>query len=154
MGNTAHIEINSANAPARAYKVFIAEDSPLMQPRIAQLAMQVKDVVICGMADNCADVLTIINATRPDAAIFDINLRDGSSLPSLKLAKLAVPEMLAVVCSNFATSDYRDAARAAGASQFIDKSLECDRIPEILAQFQEISARTRTQQLLTEEARP
>ena len=139
MGNTAHIESNTAATAARAYRVFIAEDSPLMQPRIAQLAMEVEGVVICGVVDRCVDVLPTIDATLPDAAIFDINLLDGSSLPSLKLAKLSHPDMHVIVCSIFVGSNDRDASFAAGADRFIDKSLECDRIPEILKGFKELS---------------
>lgn len=139
MGITAHTESKTATTAARAYRVFIAEDSPLMQPRIAQLAMQVEGVVICAIVDSCVDVLPTIDATLPDAAIFDINLLDGNSLPSLKLAKLTHPDMHVIVCSIFVGANERDASFAAGADRFIDKSLECDRIPDILKSFKELS---------------
>ena len=125
---------NTANL-RRMLKVFIAEDSPMMRPRIVQLALQVDGLVICGTAEAAADVLRGIDASEPDALILDIHLRDGNALPDLKLARLTHPDMLAIVCSNSATKPFREAAFAAGADHFLDKSLECERIPEILESF-------------------
>lgn len=141
MNSTAHPSAPSAsNAPdsssapgaPRAFKVFIAEDSPLMQPRIVALALQVEGAVICGVVEVAAGLPQAVDACAPDAVIIDINLRDGNALPGLARAKREHPGMLALVCSSSATSPYRHAALAAGADQFIDKSLECERIPEIL----------------------
>ncbi len=121
----------------RKFRVFIAEDSPVMRPRIAQLALQVDGLVICGVAEAAAEVLKGIDSSAPDALILDINLCDGNALPDMRLATLTHPQMLAIVCSNSATEPFRAAAFAAGADHFLDKSLECERIPEILQHFKD-----------------
>jgi DNA-binding NarL/FixJ family response regulator len=127
---------STANMP-RKFKVFIAEDSPMMRPRLAQLALQVDDFEICGTAEAASEVLKGIDSHAPDALILDIHLRDGNALPDLRLAKLTHPGLLAIVCSNSSTPPFRDAAFAAGANHFLDKSLECQRIPEILESFKQ-----------------
>lgn len=117
-------------------KVFIIEDSALMNTRIAEAAISVDGVQITGNAGDVNSAYRGIRETLPDALVVDIQLLDGSGLTVLKQIKQERPEIRSVVLSNSSTSQYRHVAFTSGADYFLDKSTEFSRLAEILTDWQ------------------
>jgi DNA-binding NarL/FixJ family response regulator len=117
-------------------KVFIVEDSPAVLERLQDMIREIGEVQLAGAAGTYAAAVEGIIAARPDVSILDIKLADGGSgIDVLGRVKKAVPEMRAIMLSNYVTPQHVKASADAGADYFLDKSSDADRIPEILAQM-------------------
>jgi DNA-binding NarL/FixJ family response regulator len=114
-------------------KIFIVDDSALMNARIVQAALGVQGVVVAGTASNVMGAVHGIQETEPDALVVDIQLADGNGLRLLASTKSARPAIRSIVLTNSSSDAYRNAASAAGADYFLDKSTEFQQLPQILS---------------------
>lgn len=133
------------DAEAADMKVFIVEDSPAVLERLVEIVRELSDVDLVGDAASYDDAVSGILATRPDVAILDIKLADGrgSGIDVLARVRPDLPEMKAIVLSNYVTPQHLKASADAGAEYFLDKSADTDRLPEILEQLRcEIDGRS------------
>ena len=123
-------------------KVFIVEDSPAVLERLVDLVGEVPGTETVGEARNYEEAVSGILSTRPDVAILDIKLADdrGSGIDVLHRVKPELPELRAIVLSNYATPQHRKASADAGAEYFLDKTVDFERIAGILGQLQDESA--------------
>ncbi len=71
-------------------RVLIVEDEPFIALDIAYGVEQAGGVVV-GPATSVAEALRLIEAERPDAAIVDVDLPDGSIEPVLSVLRPSVP---------------------------------------------------------------
>ena len=89
---------------------------------------------VVGEADSYVKAVAGITGTRPDVAILDIRLADatGDGIDVLNEVRKSLPGMRAIVMSNFYTPQHAKASSDAGAEYFLDKTVDFERIPEIL----------------------
>jgi DNA-binding NarL/FixJ family response regulator len=113
-------------------KLFIVDDSALINARVAQVALTIAGVVVTGSASSVDSALEGIAQTSPDALVLDVHLGDGSGLTVLAQSKQARPEIKSVVLTNESSEPYRRAAFDAGADHFLDKSTEFSQLSRIL----------------------
>ena len=120
-------------------KVFIVEDSPAIMERVADLVQDVAATELVGSARNFRDAISGIMATRPEVAILDIRLADesGSGIDVLNHVRPQLPDLKAIVLSNYATPQHIKASAEAGAQYFLDKTVDFERIGEILRQLRD-----------------
>lgn len=120
-------------------KIFIVEDSPAVLERLTDLVRDIDGVELVGNAGNYRDAVTGIMSARPEVAILDIKLADdhGTGLDVLNCVKPQLPELTAIVLSNYATPQHVKASADAGAEYFLDKSADFERISEILRELQD-----------------
>ena len=118
-------------------KVFIVEDSPLVRERLLEIVGDVEGMEVVGAADNFDEAVRGILAACPDVTILDVRLADdrGSGIDVLHLVKPQLPRLKAIVLSNYATPQHMKASADAGARFFLDKTVEFERIREILREF-------------------
>ncbi len=123
-------------------RVFIVEDSPLIYERIVENIAGLENVEIVGMADREAEAITAVERTAPDIAFVDINLLEGNGLNVTRAIRktLSKARLRIVIMTNFASPVLRRQSLALGADDFIDKSTEFDRIPEILIAMEKSGA--------------
>ena len=115
-------------------KVFLVEDSAAVRERLVEMIQELEGASVIGEADTCAKAVAEIAKTQPDVAIVDIRLADatGSGIDLLRQIRKTLPGLRAIVMSNFYTPQHAKASADAGAEYFLDKTVEFDRIPEIL----------------------
>jgi len=118
-------------------KVFVVEDSAAVRERLVEMIREVEDVEVVGEAATYGKAVAGIAGTAPDVAILDIRLADdeGSGIDVLNEIRKTMPAIRAIVMSNYITPQHMKASADAGAEYFLDKSVEFDRIPEILRQM-------------------
>lgn len=116
-------------------KVFVVEDSAAVRERLVEMIRELKDVEVVGEADDFKTAVAGILSTRPDVAILDISLADGSGIEVLAHVKRDLPEMRGIVLTNYVTPQHLKASADAGAEYFLDKSVDFERIPGILEQM-------------------
>ena len=118
-------------------KVFIVEDSPAVLERLVEMVRDIHGLEVVGDAGTYGAAGSGIISARPDVAILDIKLADntGSGIDVLSGVKPRLPELKSIVLSNYATPQHIKASAEAGADFFLDKSVDFERITEILKQL-------------------
>jgi len=113
-------------------KVFVVEDSQAVRERLVEMIRDIKDVDVVGEAASEEAAVSGILATRPDVAILDISLGEGSGIDVLAQVKRQLPALKGIMLTNYATPQHVKASADAGAEYFLDKSSEFEKIVDIL----------------------
>lgn len=113
-------------------KIFVVEDSAAIRERLVEMIGEIEGVVVVGEAASSDEAVTGIRRTRPDVAIFDIQLAAGSGIDALVEARREQPGLRAIVLTNYATPQHEKASVDAGAEYFLDKSADFEKIAEVL----------------------
>jgi len=122
----------------RDMKVFVVEDSAAVRERLVEMIRDVKDIEVVGEAATYDTAVAGIIDTRPDVAVLDIKLANetGSGIDALIEVRKTLPGIRAIVLSNYTTPQHLKASADAGAEYFLDKSIDFERVAEILQQMQ------------------
>ena len=113
-------------------KVLIADDSPVVRERLADLLRQISGVEVIGQAEDGTRALDLMRQLRPDVAILDLRMpgRSGIDLLGAVRAGREVPRI--IVLTNYWTPENRDKCLALGADHFFDKSNDVDKVIGVL----------------------
>ncbi len=118
-------------------RIFLAEDSPMIQQRLTALLRRVVGVEIVGMAAGPDAAVSGIAATGADLAIIDLSLLGGSGLSVLQqLADWPQP-IVKIVLTNFAIAPFRHRCMEAGADYFFDKTRDFIRVRDAIRDLAE-----------------
>jgi DNA-binding NarL/FixJ family response regulator len=102
-------------------KIFIVDDHPLVREWLTNLIRQHPGLVVCGEAATAAEAVSGIANTKPDVAIVDISLRNGSGLDLIKTLKAMHPGTAIIVLSMHDERLYAERSLRAGARGYIMK---------------------------------
>jgi two-component system LytT family response regulator len=111
-------------------RIVTIDDEPLALRRLQLVLQTLEAVEHVGEADSCAAALPLITARRPDVALLDIRMRDGSGFDLVeRLPDAALPAVI------FVTAFDMHAIRAfeAGAVDYVLKPVEVARLEQALA---------------------
>ncbi|MDP3287736.1 MAG: response regulator transcription factor [Methyloversatilis sp.] len=122
----------SEAARQRPIRVLLIEDSPLIRKHLVALLEDSAGISVSGEVDTAAAAIEALDSNTFDAAVVDLQLREGSGFGVLQHLQHHYPEMLAVVLTNSNTPAMRARSLALGAHHFLDKSSEFDRVAELL----------------------
>ncbi|MGQ0656907.1 MAG: diguanylate cyclase domain-containing protein [Chromatiales bacterium] len=139
--------------------VFIADDSRVVRERLVSMLADLDGVRVVGEAGNIKGAVQGIVALRPDTVILDIEMPGGSGLDVLKSIANLSPRPRVIMLTNSPHSAYREECRRAGADFFFDKTLEFERVSQILKMLRSTVASDRAPQMASgetteEETRP
>lgn len=113
-------------------KIFVVEDSAPVRERLIEMMNEIDGFEVVGQAATFDEAVSGIRRTRPDIAVFDIQLATGSGIDALAEVKRELPGLRAIVLTNYATPQHEKASADAGAEYFLDKSADFEKIAEIL----------------------
>ena len=102
-------------------KIFLVDDHPLVREWLTNLIRQQPDLAVCGEADDAPHALREIAAAKPDVAIVDISLKQGSGIELIKDLKALDPNLAVLVLSMHDEQLYAERALRAGARGYIMK---------------------------------
>ena len=114
-------------------EIYLVEDSSLVRARLAALLEALPGTSLVGEADRADTAIRGILALRPDAVLLDLNLAHGSGFDVLRALSRDAPEIDVYVLSNFTDAPYRELAERLGARGFFDKSIEIERVRDLVA---------------------
>jgi DNA-binding NarL/FixJ family response regulator len=89
-------------------KILLVDDHPLVREGLVNLISQHPDREICGEAANEPQALELIGTARPDVAIVDITLENGSGIELIKSIKAIHPAVKTLVLSMHDESLYAE----------------------------------------------
>ncbi len=119
----------------RVTQVFIVDDSPAIRQRLAEILATVPNIVIVGEAESASQAIAGILKTQPDSVLLDLNLTGSTGIDVMRAVCPKAPGIVFIVLTNHAEPQYRQASTKAGASYFLDKSRDFERVPRLIAEI-------------------
>lgn len=108
--------------------VFLVDDHPLVRESLTSLINQQPDLFVCGEAEDAASSLREIATLKPDVAVIDISLKDGSGMELIRSIKARMPDVATIVLSMHDEKNYAERAIRAGARGYVMKRESTKRI--------------------------
>jgi DNA-binding NarL/FixJ family response regulator len=117
-------EATSADGAApSAIKVFLLDDHELVRRGIRELLESEGDIVVVGESGSAQEATRRIPALRPDVAILDGRLPDGSGIDVCRDVRSIDPSIKALILTSYDDDDALFAAIMAGAAGYILKQV-------------------------------
>lgn len=114
-------------------KIFLVDDSPLIQKRIAALLSGIPGARLVGKASDVNAAIRDILNTKPDLVLLDLCLQHGSGFDVLGTVHAQEPGIDIYMLSNFASEPYRRHAARLGAKGFFDKTRDIEQLRAVVA---------------------
>ena len=112
--------------------VLIADDSRVLQERLAALLADIEGVKIVGQTFDTDETIQSIQELRPNVIILDIRMPGGGGIRVLEEVKRGTFLPMVIVLTNCPYPQYRKKCMEEGASFFLDKSTEFEKVIDIL----------------------
>ncbi len=104
-------------------KVFLLDDHEVVRRGLAELIGLEDDIEVVGEAGTATDALHRIPAARPDVAVLDVRLPDGSGVEVCRDIRSSLPEVRCLMLTSYADDEALFAAIMAGASGYVLKDI-------------------------------
>ncbi len=104
-------------------RVFLLDDHEIVRRGLAELISTTDDLCVVGEAGTAADALSRIPAARPDVAILDGRLPDGSGIDVCREIRSAHPAINCLILTSYDDDEALFAAVMAGASGYLLKQI-------------------------------
>jgi DNA-binding NarL/FixJ family response regulator len=109
------------SALARKVRILIVDDHPLVREGLIGLIGSQSDFQVCGEAAGMDDARRLVESARPDVAIIDLTLSDGSGIELIKEFKERRADLKLLVLSMHEESLFAERALRAGAVGYVHK---------------------------------
>lgn len=123
--------------PVEGLGVLLVEDSPRIAERVRELLQQAGLRVLATVEDE-ASAIRALREMPVELLILDLQLKVGTGFGVLEAVGAKRPPT--IVMTNYALPQYRERSRQLGVDYFLNKAMDFERLPEIVA---EIRARPR-----------
>jgi two-component system, OmpR family, response regulator len=116
---------------------LVVEDSPRISERLVELVSVPGQVEVVATAETELEATEACNSHDIDLAIVDLQLAEGTGFGVIRALREAGRQRRAciVVLTNHAVPALRNAAFAAGADYFLDKSKDFATLPQLIDQL-------------------
>ena len=104
-------------------RVFLMDDHEIVRRGLADLIGLERDMEVVGEAGSTADALHRIPAARPDVAVLDVRLPDGSGVEVCREIRSSMPEVHCLMLTSYADDEALFDAIMAGASGYVLKEI-------------------------------
>ncbi|MGP0031519.1 MAG: response regulator [Acidimicrobiales bacterium] len=103
--------------------VFLLDDHEVVRTGLRALLEASDDIVVVGEAATVAEALSRIPPTKPDVAILDVRLPDGSGVEVCREIRSRAPEIACVMLTSYADDEALFSAIMAGAAGYVLKQV-------------------------------
>lgn len=104
-------------------RIFLLDDHEVVRRGIRDLLEDEEDFVVVGEAGTAAEALARIPALKPDVAVLDARLSDGSGVEVCRRIREKVPQVAVVILTSYEDDDTLFDAISAGAAGFLLKQI-------------------------------
>ena len=108
---------------AVALGVFLLDDHEVVRTGLRALLEASDDIEVVGEASTVADALARIPPTKPNVAILDVRLPDGSGVEVCREIRSSFPEIACVMLTSYADDEALMASIMAGAAGYVLKQV-------------------------------
>jgi len=117
-------------------RIFILDDHEIVRRGLRELFEAQDDFQVVGEASNAEEAMLRVPPTRPDVAVLDVRLPDGSGIEVCRDLRSIFPELRCLMLTSFADDDALFAAILAGASGYLLKQI---RGPELVTAVRRVA---------------
>ncbi|MCI4046558.1 MULTISPECIES: response regulator transcription factor [unclassified Streptomyces] len=103
--------------------VFLLDDHEVVRRGVHELLASEPDIEVVGEAGTAADALARIPATRPDVAVLDVRLPDGSGVEVCREVRSQDENIKCLMLTSYADDEALFDAIMAGASGYVLKAI-------------------------------
>jgi DNA-binding NarL/FixJ family response regulator len=103
--------------------VFLLDDHELVREGVRQLLEADGTIEVVGEAATCADAVARIRATRPQVAVLDVQLPDGSGVEVCRDVRSINPELACLMLTSFSDEEALFQSVVAGAAGYVLKQI-------------------------------
>lgn len=121
-------------SPSKTLTVLVADDSDMIRQALQRVLRPLPYIAEVDEAVTADETVASTMETRPDVVVLDIGM-PGSGIAALRRIKCDAPDTKVVMLTNHAGPYYERVCRKAGADFFLDKSIEFERVPAVLARI-------------------
>jgi two-component system response regulator DevR len=107
----------------QSIRVFLLDDHEVVRRGLADLLRAVPGFEVVGEAGSTAEALARVSAARPDVAILDARLPDGSGVDVCREIRSSMPNTYCVILTSYDDEDAVMASVLAGASGYVLKEV-------------------------------
>lgn len=111
-------------------RVLIADDQTLMRDGLKTILDLEDDIEVAGLAENGLEAYELAGTIRPDVVLMDIRMPVMDGVESTRLIKRDYPNTVVVILTTFDDDDYIIQALSNGASGYILKDIQGDKLIE------------------------
>ena len=104
-------------------RVFLLDDHEMVREGLRSLLESDEEIEVVGEAASVAEALTRIPLARPDVAILDVRLEDGSGIEVCREVRSTHPEIICLMLTSFADDEALYASVMAGAAGYVLKQI-------------------------------
>jgi DNA-binding NarL/FixJ family response regulator len=119
-----------SGADARSLRVLLVEDSPRIAERMRDLLENEAGAEVVCVATDEQGAIEAARSCEADVMILDLQLRRGTGFGVLRA--LGKQRPATIIMTNYALPQYRAKALELGVEHFLDKSVDFERLTEIL----------------------
>ncbi|MEV8565820.1 response regulator transcription factor [Streptomyces sp. NPDC051322] len=117
--------------------VFLLDDHEVVRRGVHELLSLEDDIEVVGEAGTAADALARIPATRPDVAVLDVRLPDGSGVEVCREIRSADENIKCLMLTSYSDDEALFDAIMAGASGYVLKAIRGN---ELLSAVRDVAA--------------
>ena len=129
--------VGGVSAPlsgARAIRVFLLDDHEIVRRGLHDLLSDEPDIEVVGEAGSAEEALPRIRAVRPQVAILDARLQDGSGIEVCRQVRSTDPDVACLILTSFDDEEALLTAIMAGASGYLLKQIRTGAIVDAVRQ--------------------
>ncbi|MDT4912524.1 MAG: two-component system, NarL family, response regulator DevR [Pseudonocardiales bacterium] len=120
--------------PEAPIRIFLLDDHEVVRRGIAELLGTVPDFEIVGEAGTVEQTLPRVLASKPDVAILDARLPDGSGIDACREIRSALPSTYCLILTSYDDHDAVLASVLAGASGYVLKEVRTSGLVDAIRQ--------------------
>ncbi len=120
---------------ANRVRVVVADDSVVVREHLVAMLSELEQVQVVGEAEDVQRTLESVRMLQPEVVVLDIQMPGGNGITALKHIKRDFPRIRVIMLTNHSNPFYRDTCLRAGADFFLDKSIEFEKVAEVLLQL-------------------
>ena len=109
--------------PENVIQVFLLDDHEIVRRGVRELLESEPDIQVVGEASTAAEALQRIPAVRPQVAVLDVRLPDGSGVEVCREVRSQMPGLACLMLTSFSDDDALFEAIMAGASGYVLKQI-------------------------------
>jgi DNA-binding NarL/FixJ family response regulator len=113
-------------------RLLIVDDHPVFRQGIAQIIGKLREVVICGEAENARNALDAMRRLQPEVAVIDISMPGTNGIELIKLMLAEQPRLIILTLSMHDESLYALRALRAGAKGYVMKQQAAENVLDAL----------------------
>ena len=121
-------------------RVLLVDDSAAVLRSLSRMFTSLENIEVIGRARSVSQAIDLVDTIKPDVVILDISFPEGSGFDVLShIRRDRIPAQV-IMLTNHTSAQYRQRSQAEGADFFFDKSMEFERVVEVVKQRAQLSS--------------